>query len=128
VESATGGYIKNRYDPEGLRFEVYENGNLNRFIFSGRDVVAELDGNDNLKASIVRGHELLAQRDSKGSIHYYLNNAHGDVVGLVDAKGTVVNSYKYECAKQSLAVSVGENLTQEKASHHPVTVDLRPYW
>ena len=37
-------------------------------------------------------------------------------------------TYKYECAKQSLAVSVGENLTQEKASHHPVTVDLRPYW
>jgi hypothetical protein len=37
-------------------------------------------------------------------------------------------SYNYECAKQSLAVSVGENLTQEKASHHPVTVDLRPYW
>lgn len=36
--------------------------------------------------------------------------------------------YNYECAKQSLAVSVGENLTQEKASHHPVTVDLRPYW
>jgi YD repeat-containing protein len=129
VESATGGYIKNRYDPEGLRFEVNENGNLNRFIFSGRDIVAELDGNDNLKASIIRGHELLAQKDSKGrSIHYYLNNAHGDVVGLVDAKGTVVNSYKYECAKQSLAVSVGENLTQEKASHHPVTVDLRPYW
>ncbi|NLP14219.1 MAG: hypothetical protein GX383_07090, partial [Clostridium sp.] len=32
----------------------------------------------------------------KGSIHYYLNNAHGDVVGLVDAKGTVVNSYKYD--------------------------------
>ena len=24
------------------------------------------------------------------------NNAHGDVVGLVDAKGTVVNSYKYD--------------------------------
>ena len=37
-------------------------------------------------------------------------------------------TYSYECAKQSLAVSVGENLTQEKASHHPVTVDLRPYW
>ncbi|NLP12898.1 MAG: hypothetical protein GX383_00085 [Clostridium sp.] len=36
--------------------------------------------------------------------------------------------YNYECAKQSLAVSVGKNLTQEKASHHPVTVDLRPYW
>ncbi len=36
--------------------------------------------------------------------------------------------YEYECAKQSLAVSVGKNLTQEKASHHPVTVDLRPYW
>jgi RHS repeat-associated protein len=36
------------------------------------------------------------QKDGGGNEYYYLNNAHGDVVGLVDSKGTVVNSYKYD--------------------------------
>lgn len=58
-----------------------------------------------------------------------LYNGHADVTALINATtGAMDATYYYECAKQSLAVSVGENLTQEKASHHPVTVDLRPYW
>ena len=43
VQSATSGFIKNVYDPEGLRYEVQENGNVSRFVFSGRDIVSELD-------------------------------------------------------------------------------------
>jgi RHS repeat-associated protein len=54
-----GGYVQNRYDPEGLRYELLE-------------------------------------KDVRDNSYYYLNNAHGDVVGLVDSKGTVVNSYKYD--------------------------------
>jgi RHS repeat-associated protein len=96
VQSADGGYIKNRYDPEGLRSEVQENGQLSRFVFSGRDVVAELDGNGSLKAATIRGHEILAQKDVRGSSYYYLNNGHGDVTALVDGKGEVVNRYKYD--------------------------------
>ena len=92
IQSAMGGYVQNRYDPEELRYELWENGKLSRFIFSGREV----DANYSLKAAIVRGHEILAQKDVRDNSYYYLNNAHGDVVGLVDAKGTVVNSYKYD--------------------------------
>jgi hypothetical protein len=49
VQSADGGFIENRYDPEGLRCAIYENGYLSRFIFSGRDIVAELDKITTLK-------------------------------------------------------------------------------
>ena len=31
-----------------------------------------------------------------GKSYYYVNNAHGDVVGLVDAAGAVVNRYQYD--------------------------------
>ena len=96
IQSAMGGYVQNRYDPEGLRYELWENGKLSRFIFSGREVVAEVDANNSLKAAIVRGHEILAQKDVRDNSYYYLNNAHGDVVGLADSMGTVVNSYKYD--------------------------------
>ncbi len=91
-----GGYVQNRYDPEGLRYELLENGKLSRFIFSGREVVAEVDANNSLKAATVRGHEILAQKDARDNSYYYLNNAHGDVVGLMDAAGNMVDSYKYD--------------------------------
>lgn len=96
VQSAEGGYIKNRYDPEGLRFEIQENGKLSRFIFSGRDIIAELDGDYGLKSATIRGHEILAQKSIKDESYYYLNNAHGDVTALLDGKGQVVNRYQYD--------------------------------
>ncbi len=55
-----------------------------------------LTANSSLKAAIVRGHEILARKDARDNSYYYLNNAHGDVVGLADAAGNVVNSYKYD--------------------------------
>ena len=96
VRSAEGGFIRNRYDAEGLRFELNENGKVSRFIYSGSEVVTEVDADYRLKAAIIRGHELLAQKDSRDSSYYYLNNAHGDVVGLVDVAGAVVNRYQYD--------------------------------
>jgi RHS repeat-associated protein len=95
VRTAEGGYVRNRYDAEGLRYELYENGKVSRFIFSGREVVTEVDADYGLKAAIIRGHELLAQKDNKDS-YYYLNNAHGDVTALVDGRGDVVNRYRYD--------------------------------
>jgi hypothetical protein len=95
VQSTDGGFIENRYNPEGLRCAIYENGYLSRFIFSGRDIVAELDGNYNLKTATIRGHEILAQKDTKGDSYYYLNNAHSDVTTLINSTRDIVNSYKY---------------------------------
>ena len=69
---------------------------MSRFIFSGGEVVTEVDANNGLKAAIVRGHEILAQKDARDSSYYYLNNAHGDVTALVDGTGAVVNRYQYD--------------------------------
>ena len=96
VRSAEGGFIRNRYDAEGLRFELNENGKVSRFIYSGSEVVTEVDADYRLKAAIIRGHELLAQKDSRDSSYYYLNNAHGDVTALVDGRGEVANRYRYD--------------------------------
>ncbi|MCX7749287.1 MAG: DUF6531 domain-containing protein, partial [Clostridia bacterium] len=95
VRKSTGEYIRNFYDPEGLRNRVEENGRTARFLFDGRDIVAELDG-EKLTAASIRGHELLMQRDGKGDSYYYINNEHGDVVSLTDARGSEVNRYRYD--------------------------------
>jgi RHS repeat-associated protein len=96
VTNPDGSYIKNSYDPEGLRSEINENGVISRFVFDRGSVVTELDGENNFKSGYVRGYELISQRDSKDDSYYYFNNYHGDVVGLTDEVGNVVNRYKYD--------------------------------
>ncbi|KNY27945.1 RHS repeat-associated core domain-containing protein [Pseudobacteroides cellulosolvens] len=95
VRKSNGEYIRNFYDPEGLRSKIEENGRTAWFVYSGRDIVAELDG-EKLRAASIRGHELLMQRDGSGESYYYLNNVHGDVISLTDSRGAIVNSYKYD--------------------------------
>ena len=105
VQKSDGSYIKNYYDPEGLRSEVDENGVLSRFVFDRGNVVTELDGEDRIKASTIRGHELISKSDSNGNSFYYLNNAHGDVTNLTDVTGNIVNSYKYDAFGNTLEVN-----------------------
>jgi len=95
VRKSNGEYIRNFYDPEGLRSKIEENGRTVLFVYSGRDIVAELDG-EKLRAASIRGHELLMQRNGDGEQYYYLNNVHGDVTALVDGTGAVVNRYQYD--------------------------------
>ena len=58
------------------------------------NVVAETDGTGAITEEILWGHQPLA-RKVNGSWYYYIYNAHGDVVGLVNESGTVVNTYEY---------------------------------
>ena len=44
----------------------------------------------------VYGINLISSRDSSGNEKYYLYNAHGDVVQLVNGSGVVVKSYSYD--------------------------------
>ena len=102
VQKPDSSYIKNYYDPEGLRSEVDENGVLSRFVFDRGNVVTELDAEDNIKAATIRGHELISQGDNQGNSFYYLNNGHGDVINLTDVTGNIVNSYKYDAFGNTL--------------------------
>ncbi|MBC2582563.1 RHS repeat protein [Clostridium sp. DJ247] len=96
VQKSDGSYIKNYYNSEGLRDKVDENGVLSKFVFDGNSVVTELDENNSLKAASIRGIELISQVDGKDNSYYYLNNYHGDVDGLIDIAGNLVNSYSYD--------------------------------
>ncbi len=96
VYKSDGSYIKNFYDAEGLRSKIDENGVISKFIFSGRNIVTELDAQDNLKTAYIRGYNLISQSNVKGENFYYLNNAHNDVVSITDRVGNIVNSYTYD--------------------------------
>ncbi|MBC2582969.1 RHS repeat domain-containing protein, partial [Clostridium sp. DJ247] len=102
VQKQDGSYIKNFYNSEGLRSEIDENGVVSKFVFDRGSAVTELDGEDRLKAASIRGIELVSQVDSKDNSYYYLNNYHGDVVGLADIAGNLVNSYSYDAFGNTL--------------------------
>jgi len=80
-----------KYDTNGIRTQK----NDKQYIIDiNNNVVAETDNTGAITDEILWGHQPLA-RKSNGSWYYYIYNAHGDVAGLVNDSGTVVNTYEY---------------------------------
>ncbi|MBM7615097.1 RHS repeat-associated core domain-containing protein [Alkaliphilus hydrothermalis] len=96
VEKPNGSYQYNHYDAMGLRVGMTENGVRHEFIFSGGNVVGEINSNTEAFTKYVRGYGLVAMEDPKGNTNYYLNNEHGDVINLVKGTGEILNDYQYD--------------------------------
>lgn len=80
-----------KYDANGIRTQK----NDKQYVVDIKNnVVAETDSTGAVTDEVLWGHQPLA-RKTNGNWYYYIYNAHGDVVGLVDNSGTVVNSYEY---------------------------------
>ena len=69
VETFDGNIQVNRYDAEGLRHEMEENGKLVQFIFRGTEVVAEETQEEKIR--YIRTHELLASDAESGANYLY---------------------------------------------------------
>lgn len=65
----------------------------------------------NAETEIVYGTQALA-RKVNGAWYYYIYNAHGDVIGLTDDNGNVVNSYEYD--------AWGNVLSKTEAIENPI--------
>ena len=98
-----GSYMMNIYDPENLRMAVYENGSRYDFTTDRGSVIVETDKAGKLVSRNIRGINLIAQKDANGTLSYYLHNAHGDVVNLVNGSGEVQNSYTYDAFGNTLS-------------------------
>ena len=81
-----------KYDTNGIRTQK----NDKQYIVDiNNNVVAETDSTGAITDEILWGHQPLA-RKTNGSWYYYIYNAHGDVVGLVDDNGNIKNTYAYD--------------------------------
>ena len=73
----------NRYDAEGLRHEMEENGRLVQFLFSGREVVAETK-EDASTIRYLRGYEIISSdSESARTYYHYVNDENGSVPHVV---------------------------------------------
>ena len=96
VTTKAGDIQKNHYDVEGLRDQMEENGNLVRFIYSGREVIVEEDAAGE-RIRYIRGHELLAtDSESARTYYHYACDEMGSITHLTDEDGNVLNHYEYD--------------------------------
>ena len=96
VETFDGNIQLNRYDAEGLRYEMEENGNLVQFIFNQeREVVTEEDSTGLTR--LIRAMELIARSsDSARTYYHYASDEMGSTTHIVDDAGAVQNRYEYD--------------------------------
>ena len=95
VETFDGNIQLNRYDAEGLRHEMEENGSLVKFIFNpDREVIAEQNFLGITR--YIRSSELIARNtDAARTYYHYVSDEMGSTTHIVDEDGIVFNHYTY---------------------------------
>ena len=95
VRTKNGDIQKNRYDGEGLRAELEENGRLVAFIFNGDKVVSEKTDNNTIR--YIRGYELISSDSAAAKTYYhYASDELGSTTHVTDENGNVYNYYEYD--------------------------------
>jgi len=90
------------YDVNGLRLSKTVDGVTTKHIWDGsQQIIADVVNGQYYEADCyLRGTNLVATysycNGAKTDYTYYTQNAHGDVVNLIDAEGAVVKSYTYD--------------------------------
>ena len=90
-----GDVQENRYDAEGLRYEMSENGKRHRFIYHGRELLSEQTEGGGWTSYHLGGLGIdAACRDNK--LLYYHKDEQNSTAYLTDRGGKAVNSYQYD--------------------------------
>ena len=122
-----GNTLVNRYDAEGLRYEIEENEKLSRFIFNKNgDILVETDYEDNVVSRFTRGYEIVAADVSNyeqnvnsltnsnlSARYYYSVDEQGSTDCITDVNGNVKNEYWYD--------AFGNVLNSREEVHNRIT-------
>ncbi|MBO5508267.1 MAG: RHS repeat-associated core domain-containing protein, partial [Bacteroides sp.] len=94
VETFDGHVQINRYDAEGLRHEMEEDGKLVQFIFRGDEVVTEETENKVIR--FIRGYDLIASdAESARTYYHYASDEMSSITHVVE-ETNVLNHYEYD--------------------------------
>ena len=100
VETETGNVQENRYDAEGLRFELLENGRRTSFVYHDGELLQE-EGREEQKTSYHLGAGMEAFRRGQ-ELSYYHRDDQLSTVFVTDGQGEIRNSYQYDAFGISL--------------------------
>ena len=93
VETETGNVQENRYDAEGLRFELLENGRRTSFVYHNGELLEE--GREEQGTSYHLGAGMEAFRRGQ-ELYYYHRDEQLSTVFVTDGQGEIRNSYQYD--------------------------------
>ena len=94
VETENGNVQENRYDAEGLRFELLENGRRTSFVYHDGELLQE-EGREAQKTSYHLGAGMEAFRRGQ-ELSYYHRDEQLSTVFVTDGQGEIRNSYQYD--------------------------------
>ena len=100
VETETGNVQENRYDAEGLRFELLENGRRTSFVYHDGELLQE-EGREEQGTSYHLGAGMEAFRRGQ-ELSYYHRDEQLSTVFVTDGQGEIRNSYQYDAFGISL--------------------------
>ena len=90
-----GNTLVNRFDVEGLRYEIEENKKLSKFIFHNDEVLIETDKDDKAASRFIRGYDVVAA-DVGDNRYYYSIDEQGSTEFITDVSGNLRNEYQYD--------------------------------
>ena len=94
VETETGNVQENRYDAEGLRFELLENGRRTSFVYHNGELLQE-EGREEQGTSYHLGAGMEAFRRGQ-ELSYYHRDEQLSTTFITGGHGDVLNSYQYD--------------------------------
>ncbi len=94
VETENGNVQENRYDAEGLRFELLENGRRTSFVYHDGELLQE-EGREEQGTSYHLGAGMEAFRRGQ-ELSYYHRDEQLSTVFITDGQGEIRNSYQYD--------------------------------
>lgn len=87
----------NRYDGEGLRHELEENGALVKFLFNeDREVIAE-ENSERMISRYIRGLGIICSDNEEAKTYYhYVSDEQGSVTHILSDEAVILNRYTYD--------------------------------
>jgi len=89
IDGITHSY---KYDINGLRTEK---GDKKYIVDANGNVIAEQNGNTTTAQNVYINSQIMSRKIGN-QWYFYLKNAHGDIIGMADSNGNVVNTYDYD--------------------------------
>ena len=103
VETENGNVQENRYDAEGLRFELLENGRRTSFVYHNGELLQE-EGREEQGTSYHLGAGMEAFRRGQ-ELYYYHRDEQLSTALVTDGHRNVQNSYQYDAFGMPLGIT-----------------------